>query len=323
MAKRRKKDVTYRNLEDRPSGNDFQRFKRRCYQNRFLLMLLIPSLVLIVIFKYIPMYGIVMAFQKYRPSKGIMGSTWVGLNQFETFLEDPYALRALKNTFILGLESLIISFPLPILLALSLNEIRVARFKKMAQTISYMPYFISVVVIVGILMDFCSINGGKINEFIVSLGGKPVDFFSDPKWFRTLYIGSGVWQSVGYNSIIYLAAIAGISPTLYEAAEIDGASRLKQALKITIPSLMPTITVLFIMAVGGVLGSDYQKIMLMYNANTYETADTLSTYVYRYGVEGGNFSYSTAVGLFNSVISFILLWSANWFSKKTNGESLW
>lgn len=301
----------------------YAELRKSISRNRYLLLMLIPGIVLLIIFKYIPMYGILMAFQKYRPSKGVFGSEWVGLYQFKVFFEDPYGMRALRNTLIVGLESLAISFPLPILLALSLNEIRNNRFKKVAQTISYMPYFISVVVIVGILMDFCAINGGKINEIIMRFGGEAVDFFSNPKWFRTLYIGSGVWQTMGYNSIIYMAAIAGINPELYEAAEIDGASRLRQTLHITLPSLLPTITILFIMAVGGVLGSDYQKILLMYNANNYETADVLSTYLFRYGVEGGNFSYSTAVGLFNSVLSFLLLWSANRLSKKANGESLW
>jgi len=290
-------------------------------RDRALYLMALAPVLLVFVFNYIPLYGILMAFQNHVPAKGIWGSKWVGLKHFETFFRDPFCFRIIKNTFLLGAGSLIVGFPAPIIFALLVNEVRQGKFKRVVQTISYMPHFISTVILVGIMKNMFRLSG-IVNELVVMLGGEAVDFFTRPEWFRPLYIGSGIWQGVGYSSILYLAAIAGVSPELYESAILDGASRFKQIIYITIPSIMPTITIMFIMAMGGVLGNDMQKILLMYNELTYETSDVISTYVYRKGLLGGQFSYSTAVGLFTSLINFMFLFTANKISRKMGETSL-
>ena len=233
-----------------------------------------------------------------------------------------YFFRLIRNTFLLSTMGLIFSFPAPVIFALALNELRSNKFKRVAQTISYLPYFISTVVLVGILMTLFSYDG-IINSVITFLGGSTQNFFNDPKWFRTLYIGSGIWQGVGWGSIIYLAALSGVPTELYEAAAIDGANRWKQMLHITLPSLVPTMTILMIMNLGNMLNIGFEKVYLMYNPGIYETADVISTYVYRRGIIGMDYSYSTAVGLFNSVVSLILIAIANAISRKVTETSLW
>lgn len=290
--------------------------------NIALYIMLIPGLLNLLLFKYMPMYGIIVSFQDFNPTLGYLGSPFVGLKHFQDFFRDPFASRIISNTIILGLETLLISFPAPILLALFLNEVRYPRFKKITQTISYMPYFLSVVIVVGMLKDLVSATDGPINAIISSLGGKKINFLTNPAWFRTLYITSGIWQGIGFNSIIYLAAISSINPEMYEAAVLDGANRLQQIRFITLPSIAPTITILFILAVGGVLGNDFQKILLLYNPRVYKTADVVSTYVYRSGIEGSSFSYSSAVGLLLNLISLIFLVGANQISKKVGETSL-
>ena len=286
-----------------------------------LYVMIIPAVVLIFLFNYIPMYGVLMAFQNHIPAKGITGSEWVGLKHFVSFFRDPFCGRIFKNTILLGAYSLLWGFPAPILLALLLNELRESKFKRIVQTVSYMPFFISTVIIIGLMNEIFSLSG-ILNQLISSLGGTAVSFMERPEWFRTMYIGSGIWSSVGYSSIIYLAAISGVNPELYESAILDGANRLQQARYITIPSIMPTVSIMFIMNAGSILSNDLQKILLMYSPATYETADVINTYVYRKGLLGGQYSYSAAVGLFMSLISFILLWITNTISRKMGSESL-
>lgn len=288
-----------------------------------LYTMILPGFLLFLVFCYFPMYGIVMAFQTFKPALGFFGSPYAGLKYFERLVNDPYFLSVFKNTVVLGLYSLIFGFPAPILLALLFNEIKSASYKRLTQTISYMPYFLSTVIVVGIMRDMLSVNDGVVNSTIAALGGSKIDFFTSANWFRTVYVGSGIWQGIGFSSIIYLAAISGVNPEIYESAIIDGASRAKQAIYITIPCIMPTIVILFIFAVGGVLGNDFQKILLIYNPATYSTSDVISTYIYRSGIEGANQSYSAAVGLFMSVISLILLAATNFLAKRFGETSLW
>jgi putative aldouronate transport system permease protein len=267
------------------------------------------------------MYGIVIAFQNYKPFLGIDGSKWVGFDNFLKFFNDVYFFRLLKNTFSISLLSILFGFPAPILLALLLNEIRSTKFKKVVQTVSYMPYFISIVVVCGLLRSF-SQTDGVFNDLIVALGGQRSNLLSLKENFYPVYILSGIWQSIGWDSIIYLAALAGIDQEQYEAARVDGAGRLKQMMFITLPGLMPTITVLFILRMGGILNVGYEKILLLYQPLTYEVADVISTYVYRKGIVEASYSFSTAVGLFNSLVNIIFLMATNQLSKKANDTSL-
>ena len=279
----------------------------RAYMQRnwMLYLMILPGMLALIIFKYVPMYGVLMAFEKYSPAKGILGSDWDGF-----------------NTFMLGIVTLIFTFPAPIILALMLNEVRSDRFKRVTQTISYVPYFISTVIVIGLLKDMTSTSGGIINDLIVAVGGEKINFFADPKWFRPMYVLSSIWSGIGYSSIIYLAAISGINPELYESAVLDGASRFKQAIHITLPCISSTIIILLIFAVGGIVGNDYQKILLMPSPLTYETSDVISTYVYREGILGGSYSYTTAVNLFTSLISLFFLLVTNWIARKTGEGSI-
>lgn len=291
--------------------------------NKILWALSLPGLILLIVFKYLPMYGIVISFYDYNLYGGLSGSEWIGFENFVRFFNDPYFFRVLRNTFILGIYGIIWTFPAPIILALILNEVRFAGFKKVTQTISYFPHFISTVIIVGILKTMLSVDGGIINIIITTFGGNPIQFLNDPKWFRTIYIASDIWQGVGYGSIVYLAAISGVDVQLYEAAKIDGASRFRCMISITLPCIIPTIMVMFIMKVGSILSVGFEKVLLLYQPATYETADVISTWVYRKGMLEQDFGLSTAVGLFNSVINVIFLFGANWFSKKFMDEGLW
>ena len=297
----------------------FPYFKR----NWVLYMMVLPGLAVLIIFSYLPMSGIIMAFEKnYMPARGLMASDWVGLEHFAKFFRSAFFERLMGNTLILGIESLIFSFSTPILFALLLNELRNAAFRRVTQTISYFPYFISTVIVIGLLKDMTSVNGGVVNLLIQKITGNTINFFSDPGWFRPLYIISGLWTGMGYNSIIYLAAISGINPEMYESALLDGANRFQQAVHITLPSISSTIVILLILAVGGIVGNDYQKILLMYSPLTYKTADVISTYVYREGILGGGYSYTTAIGLFNSLISLVLVLGTNWLARKISDTSI-
>lgn len=289
------------------------------YRNIYLM--LIPVILYYAIFYYIPMFGNIIAFQDYKISRGIFDSDFVGFKNFLMFLKDYNFWRLLKNTVRINLYGLVLGFPAPIIFALLLNEVRNIWFKKTVQTITYMPHFISAVVAASLVLDFVS-NDGVINGVITALGGQKVEFMTRAKYFPMIYTVSNIWQQLGWNSIIYISALAGIDQELYEAASIDGASRWRQTLHITLPGLLPTIAILLIMQVGRMLTVGFEKIILLYNPAIYETADIISTYVYRKGILEANYSYSAAVGLFNSVINFMLLLFANTFSKKVSGSGL-
>jgi putative aldouronate transport system permease protein len=269
------------------------------------------------------MFGVIIAFEDYSPYLGFFKSEWVGFGNFIEFFNSIYIWRLIRNTLLLNVYNLVFGFPVPIIFALLLNEVSHIGTKRFIQTVSYLPHFISTVIIVGIMYSFLSPNAGVVNVLLENLGMETVDFATESKWFRSLYVGSGIWQSFGWGSIVYLAAISGIDPCLYEAADMDGARRYQKIIHITIPSILPTIIILLILRIGNMMSIGFQKIILMYNAAIYETADVISTYVYRKGIAGGEFSFATAVGLFNSLINLVLLISANTFSRKVGETSLW
>lgn len=306
--------------QDRPTLG--RRLKKAARRDLPLWILAVPGLTALIVFSYFPIYGLIIAFQDYSPGLGFLGSPWVGFKHFARLFRDPYFFRTFRNTVILGVYTLVFTFPAPLLFALLLNELRSRWFKKAVQTVSYLPNFISVVIVVGFLIDFTSLSDGVINDVIAFFGGERIHFMAEPEWFRFLYVVSDIWQGVGVGSIIYLAAIAGIGVELYESAYLDGATKLQQMRYITLPCLMPTIAILLILQVGELFGADFQKIMLMYSPLTYETADVISTYVYRSGVRGGALSYSTAVGFFLSVISFLFVFAADRISNRISDISV-
>lgn len=289
--------------------------------NKWKYLMILPVLVYLAVFAYKPMYGLQIAFRNYRPTRGISGSNWVGLFWFEKFFNDPYFWRLLSNTFILSALTILFGFPAPILLALLLNELRHAKFKRTVQTITYMPYFISLVVMVSLLKIYSQQNG-LFSQIIELFGGQKQNLIINPDAFRTLYVASGVWQTIGWNSIIYLAALSGIDQEQYEAAHIDGANRFKQLLHITLPGILPTIMILFVLRMGSILNVGYEKVLLMYTPNTYEVADVFSTYTYRMGLEQQQYSLSTAVGLFNTLVNVAFLVMTNYISKRTTESGL-
>lgn len=297
-------------------------WKKYIKRDWMLLLIILPGVVYFAVFCYGPMYGILMAFKDYNISKGIWGSPWVGLKHFKELVNSVYFGRLVKNTFLLSIEQLFWSFPVPIAFALLLNEIRNKKFQRFAQTAAYLPHFVSVVVVVGILKDMLSSDGGVLTQFLSFFGATPKNYFNLPEAFRPLYVGSGVWQEFGWNSIIYVAAIAGIDQQLYESAALDGAGRWKQLLHITLPSIAPTIILLLILNMGNMLNIGYEKVILMYNEATYSTADIFSTYVYRKGLLNAQYSFASAVGLANSAINVIILLCANFLAKKTTETSI-
>ncbi len=288
---------------------------------RLYTFLLIPILYFII-FKYVPMFGNIIAFRKYKGGTNIFGTEWVGLRYFLQFMGDASFWRAFRNTLTLSVSYLVVRFPLTLIFALLLNEIRNIRWKKFVQTISYLPHFISMVIIAGMIKEIVSLTG-PINTLMANFGLDKISFIQEADWFPAIYIISGVWQGLGWGTILYLAAMTAINTELYEAAKIDGAGRFKQALHVTIPGILPTITTLLILDIGGIMGSNFEKIILLYLPSTYEKADVIATYVYRMGITGGKFSYATAVGLFEGIIGLILVISANLISKKLTESSLW
>ncbi|HML46279.1 MAG TPA: ABC transporter permease subunit [Clostridia bacterium] len=309
-------------LSGRPTPSFAQRAARDFARHRIAYLMFVPVLAYYILFHYAPMYGAVIAFKNFIPSRGIWASPWAGLKHFQTFFGSYYFGRLLRNTLLISVYSIAFGFPAPILLALLFNELKSSAFKRTVQTITYLPHFISLMVICGMLLEFLSTRG-LINDLIAAFGGNRVSFFLFPEYFRPIYIASDIWQGVGWGSIVYLAALSGIDPALYEAARIDGASRLRQAVHITLPGIMPTIVVLFILRLGNLMSVGHEKIILLYNELLYETADVISTFVYRKGLISFEYSYSSAVGLFNSLINFALVVTANWISRTLSETSLW
>lgn len=306
----------------RTNNSYFSRLKRNFQKHRSLYLICLPVVLYYVIFKYLPMFGIVIAFENYRPGKGFLGSDFVGLKHFVDFLTNPTASRTIFNTLRLNFFSLLIEFPAPIILALLLNEVRVAPFKKAVQTFSYMPHFISLVVVCGILKDF-SASIGIFNDIAALLGFERQSMLGNVNLYLPLYIGSSLWQGIGWGSILYLATLSGTDPNLYEAAVIDGAGRFKQMLYVTLPTIVPIMVLQLIMRIGSMMSTGAEKTILLYSPLIYEKADVISSFVYRRGLQEMNFSFGAAVGLFNSLINLCLLISANWFSRRVSGESMW
>lgn len=297
--------------------------KRKWWKDFDLYLMLCPMMLLILVFSYKPLTSLVIAFKDYSPYKGIWESEWVGLEYFYEFFHSAFAWRTIRNTVTISLSMLIFGFPAPIILALLLNEIKKAKFRKLVQTVSYIPHFISLVVVCSMVTSFLSPTSGIVNAVLKSLGFEPVYFLSKPELFVPIYVIVNIWQTIGYNSIVYIAALTSIPDDLYEAAKVDGANRLQQALHITLPGLLPTIMVMLLVQLGSILDVGYEMIILLYNPSIYETADVINTYVYRSGILEGRYDYATAIGLLNSVISFILVILANKVSKKITETSLW
>ncbi len=297
-------------------------WRRIKLERAWYAMMALP-VVYLVIFHYVPMAGIVLAFQDYKMGRGVFGSDWVGFKWFIQFFESFYFWRLMRNTLLLSFYSIVFGFPVPIIFALMLNEMKVLPLKRVVQTVSYLPHFISLVIIVGMLVTFLSPNNGIINVVIKSLGGEPINFLGLQSWFRPLYIGSGIWQHFGFSSIIYLAAIAGISQELYDAAEVDGASRIQRIRFVTIPGMAPTIIILLILNLGRALAVDWEKVLLMYTPATYEVADVIATYVYRRGIIDSKYGFGSAVGLFANVINLIFLVIFNRLARRFTDTSLW
>ncbi|WP_246067144.1 ABC transporter permease [Paenibacillus koleovorans] len=291
------------------------RLLREMYRYRYVYALLLPALAIMIIFRYVPMYGVQIAFKNFMIGKGIMGSEWVGLKQFQRMFDEPTFLQVLRNTLVISGLGLVFGFPAPIFLAIILNEIRLKWFKRVTQTISYLPHFISWVVLAGIIKEILSMNG-LINKIITFFGGTPALYLVNSNWFVQILILSGIWQGIGWGSIIYLAAIAGIDKHLYEAAAIDGASRVKQAWHITLPSIMPVVFLMFLLRIGNLLENNFDQIFNLYTPLVYSVGDVIQTYVYRVGLVSLDFSYSAAIGLFQNVIGFILLLVVNFSSRK-------
>ena len=298
-----------------------QRVIKDFKRNKGIYLMLLPVLIYYAVFHYGPMYGAQIAFRDFNPSRGITGSQWIGMENFQEFFNGIYFWRLIRNTVTISLLDVILGFPAPILLALLLNEVTSEKFKRFVQTMSYLPYFISVVVVVGLMIDFFA-RDGLVNGILGLEGPDRIGFLSNPNYYWALYVGSGIWQTFGYGSIIYLAAISGIDPQLYDAAKVDGAGRFRQLLNITLPGIAPTIITLFILRIGAMLSIGSEKTILLYNPLVYQTADIISSYVYRTGVLNGDFSLTAAVGLFNSLINFSLLLLANAISRRRSETSL-
>ena len=307
-------------MEDKKTSF-FVRLGKDIKKNKGLYIMLIPMIVYLFIFNYIPMYGVIIAFKDFKPRLGILGSDWVGLKYFKEFWSSAYFGRTLKNTLALSIYGLLFNFWVPIVFAILLNEVQNLRFKKTIQTITYLPHFITTVIVSSLVITFTDSNGA-ITEIVNSLTGHVGSLIVDKDYFRAIYTVSGMWQSFGWGSIIYLAAMGGINPELYEAARVDGANKFRQIIHVTIPGILPTVVIMLILAIGGLLSVGWEKAFLLQTPLTYDTSDIISTYVYRKGFEEIDYSYSAAVGLFNTVINLILLISANKISNKVTETGL-
>jgi putative aldouronate transport system permease protein len=287
-----------------------------------LYSLAVLPLVFFAVFRYLPMIGNVIAFRRYHPGGALFGDEWVGWHYFRLFWSDSTFWHVFTNTLIIGALTLLFCFPMPVVLALLLNEVRTRFFKRFVQTISYLPHFLSIVVVAGIVLQMLSVDG-VVNQALRAVGHEPIQFIQQPGWFRTIYVSSEMWQTVGWGTILYLAALTTIDPELYEQAQIDGANRWRQTWHVTLPGIRPTMVTLLILNIGTFMAVGFEKILLLYNPLTYPTADVISTYLYRVGVVSGSFSYAAAIGLFESVIGLTLVLSANAISRRTVGASLW
>ncbi|MBE7033049.1 MAG: sugar ABC transporter permease [Ruminococcaceae bacterium] len=310
--------------EKKSSGfkNWFVDAGRDLRKNKSIYLLMVPGILFYIVFCYAPMYGVLMGFVDYSPARGILGSEWVGLKYFKEFFGGMYAWRVIRNTLVINLYSLIFVFPMGIILALMMNELRSMKFKKTIQTTTYLPHFISLVVVCGMVVDFTS-SSGLITNIVNAITGKNyTNLLYEVDMYRGIYIVSSAWKNFGWNSIIYMAALSGIDMELYEAAQIDGAGKWKQLLHITIPGILPTVVTMFILQIGQMMTIGHEQTILLYNPVVYEKADVISSFVYRYGLENAQFSYSTAVGLFNSLVNVILVFAANKLSKKVTGSGI-
>lgn len=300
--------------------------KRAVVRDRYLLLMIAPVILYFIIFCYIPMLGLYMSFTNYLPGRGFLGmfqGKFVGLKWFIQFFQSPFAWKLIRNTFLLSFYSLIFGFPIPIIFAVCVTQLRNRLLQKGVQVLTYMPYFISTVVVCGMVINFLSPTSGIINQLLQKLSVAPINYMGLPQYFRAVYVISGSWQTFGFNSIIFVAAIMGISPEHYESMRVDGANKRQIIRHLILPSIKPTIILLLIMSLGNILNVGFEKVFLLYNEGIYETADVIQTYVYRQGIISKNYSYSTAVGLFNSIIGFAIVSIANFVSRKVNETAIW
>ncbi|CAH1210720.1 putative multiple-sugar transport system permease YteP [Paenibacillus allorhizoplanae] len=295
---------------------------KRMLRNRWLYLMLLPGILYFLIFKYVPMYGVLIAFKNYQPFLGFWDSQWVGMKHFDRFFGDPLFWRLLSNTFILAIYNIVFFFPLPIIIALMLNELRIELFKRTIQTVVYIPHFMSWVVIVSIVYLFFTTEGGLVNEGIKSLGGEKINFLLSADWFRTFITAEVIWKETGWGTIIFLAALSGVDPQQYEAARIDGANRMQQMLHVTFPAIRSTIVILLILRLGHFLDTGFEQIWLMLNAMNREVGEVFDTYVYSTGISEGQYSYSTAVGLFKSIVGLVLVAASNFIAKRMGEEGV-
>jgi putative aldouronate transport system permease protein len=314
-----KSERTFRRRRAKQHRQSWRRALRRDWQ---LYTLVVLPLVFFAVFRYLPMIGNVIAFRHYEPGGSLFGDRWVGLRYFRLFLDDPTFWQVFRNTLILGGLTLLFTFPMPIILALLLNEVRTRALKRFVQSVSYLPHFLSIVVVAGIISQLLSVDGA-VNQALHAVGHAPVTFLQQPGWFRSIYVSSEVWQTVGWGTILYLAALTTIDQQLYEQARIDGANRWRQTWHVTLPGIRPTTMTLLILNIGTFMAVGFEKILLLYNPLTYPTADVISTYLYRVGVVSGSFSYAAAIGLFDSLIGLVLVVSANALSRRLVGSGLW
>lgn len=300
--------------------------RKNWYRDRYLVIMMIPVILYFVIFCYLPMTGLYMSFTSFKPGAGFWGifkGKFVGLKWFRQFFQSPYAFRLIRNTFLLSFYSLIFGFPIPIIFAVCICQIKGSRAQKICQVLTYLPYFISTVVVCGMINNFLSPSSGIVNQVLTRLGMDAQNFLGDPDCFRTIYVVSGSWQTFGFNSIIFVAAIMAIPPELYEAMDVDGAGKWRKTWSLILPSIKPTIILLLIMSLGNLLNVGFEKVYLLYTPAVYETADVIQTYVYRQGIVNQNYSYATAVGLFNSIVTFVIVFLSNRLSRKLTDTSVW
>ncbi|MGG1554078.1 ABC transporter permease subunit [Paenibacillus ferrarius] len=310
-------------MNQRTRMNRGNGFLRAFWKYRALYLISVPGILYFIVFKYVPLLGSIIAFQDYNIFDGMLGSKWIGFENFSRMFAHYDFLKILKNTVLIGLYDLVFAFPAPIILALLLNELRIVLYKRVLQTIVYMPHFLSWVIVSGIAIGILSPSTGAVNQMLTWLGFEPIYFLGEESWIRTVLISSGIWRDSGYGTIIYLAALAGINPDLYEAAEVDGANRWRQTLSITLPSLLPTIMILFLLHIGKFLDFGFERVFVFLNPLNKENGEILDTYIYTAGLLGQQFSYTTAIGLFKALVGVIFIVIGNVFSKKTTGESLY